>query len=1270
MKHPESLVNFIAAYGTHSSITGATTLDDKRAAANLLVFGDQTLDPDGIPGSGDETVVAAPADRLDFLMSTGAWASGADGVTITGLDDVDFWIGGLAEEKTPFGGMLGSTFNFVFEDQLEKLQNADRFYYLERTAGLNFVTELENNSFAKLVMANTDATHLPALMFLTTAILEVDQARQFNEFVIPGPDGVLGTADDLPGSADPVGDNPLVPLVMRDDPLTPGPDANYLRYTGAETVTIGGTDGDDTLIAGDSDDDTVYGDGGNDRIDGGYGNDSLRGGPGDDIITDLGGDDIIQGDDGNDVIHGGNGLNLILGGFGNDFIVVGEDGGEAFGGPGNDFMLGSSGVEQDLGNEGDDWLEDGLLDGSPGDSFDPFSRDLIVGNDVYVGRGGPDIMNAEGGDDIMVGSAGPGDKYIGASGFDWATFKDDGAGVSMDLNVRVFAAGPVPLAAGIIARFSSVEGLSGSQYSDYLRGDNVDATLIPLSGAQGSVLTNFGLVDGLRAFVGSAGNGADGIAGTADDSFGTGNIILGGDGSDVIEGRGGDDLIDGDMWLNVRISVRENNDGSGAEIASFDSMVPLVPFMLDGTYNPGQLVIQREILDGSGGFNFDTASYAGNRANYTVATAADGSLIVTDVVNGVGGGIGGGGGGGLISGGSDRLTNIERLRFADQTIVLVAGLNAEPEGLLQILDTTSGLPAPVPEVGQVLTVSAAGVTDADNPGGVVPGPFTYYWQVDRGTGVFEDIIIATGVGVEPVTGETFTVTPDLDGLAIRVRGIYQDANGVLEEVRSTPTVAVGTAIVGTEVDDVLVGTAADDLILGLGGNDTLSGLAGNDTLFGGDGNDTLLGGGGNDTLNGDAGNDSLGGGNGNDILNGDAGDDLLNGGPGADTMAGGLGDDVFIVDDAGDVVAEAAGEGTDTVRTTLTSFSLGLNLENLVFIGAGDFSGTGNELANSITGGNGNDTLGGGAGNDTLIGGNGNDSFDGGTGADAMAGGPGDDSFIVDDAGDTVIGGAGTDTVFTTLSSYGLPAGVENVTYTGAGDFSNTGNALANVVTGGAGNDTLNGGPGSDTLIGGAGDDTINGGGSSDVLDGGTGDDSLGGGNGNDTITGGDGVDLLLGGAGDDSLDGGAGNDTMNSGGGNDLLNGGEGDDVLQGSTGNDVLDGGNGNDSLSSGAGNDRLTGGAGDDTMNGGGNFDVFVFAPGFGDDTIVGFDANPGGGGQDLLDISALGITAGTFAGAVTVTDLGADLLISIGADSITLANVANPAVITQADFILGA
>ena len=58
-------------------------------------------------------------------------------------------------------------------------------------------------------------------------------------------------------------------------------------------------------------------------------------------------------------------------------------------------------------------------------------------------------------------------------------------------------------------------------------------------------------------------------------SFGAGNIILGGDGSDIIEGRGGDDLIDGDRSLNVRVSVRANLNGTGPEIDSTDSMTEL-----------------------------------------------------------------------------------------------------------------------------------------------------------------------------------------------------------------------------------------------------------------------------------------------------------------------------------------------------------------------------------------------------------------------------------------------------------------------------------------------------------------------------------------------------------------------------------------------------------------------------------------------------------------------------------------------------------------------
>ena len=81
-------------------------------------------------------------------------------------------------------------------------------------------------------------------------------------------------------------------------------------------------------------------------------------------------------------------------------------------------------------------------------------------------------------------------------------------------------------------------------------------------------------------------------------------------------------------------------------------------------------------------------------------------------------------------------------------------------------------------------------------------------------------------------------------------------------------------------------------------------------------------------------------------------------------MVGGTGNDIYIVDNALDVVVEAAGDGTDVVRTTLASYALDVNVENLAFTGTGSFAGTGNAAANIITGGAGDDTLLGQGGND------------------------------------------------------------------------------------------------------------------------------------------------------------------------------------------------------------------------------------------------------------------------------------------------------------------
>ena len=153
-----------------------------------------------------------------------------------GLDNVDLWIGGLAEEIMPFGGMLGSTFNFVFEVQMEKLQSGDRFYYLQRLDGLHLFGEMENNSFASMIMRNTDATHLPSDVFSTPGlILEVDHTKQYND---------LGGAE-IPLTSDAATQSAAAADAARRRKTRPRRwrGTNYLKYTGDEHVLLGGTEG-------------------------------------------------------------------------------------------------------------------------------------------------------------------------------------------------------------------------------------------------------------------------------------------------------------------------------------------------------------------------------------------------------------------------------------------------------------------------------------------------------------------------------------------------------------------------------------------------------------------------------------------------------------------------------------------------------------------------------------------------------------------------------------------------------------------------------------------------------------------------------------------------------------------------------------------------------------------------------------------------------------------------------------------------------------------
>jgi Ca2+-binding RTX toxin-like protein len=240
-------------------------------------------------------------------------------------------------------------------------------------------------------------------------------------------------------------------------------------------------------------------------------------------------------------------------------------------------------------------------------------------------------------------------------------------------------------------------------------------------------------------------------------------------------------------------------------------------------------------------------------------------------------------------------------------------------------------------------------------------------------------IVRTGTGVTPVLVET--AGEGYDTVVFRGPSYTMPDNiEVLLFADTSDTVSA----TGSAQDNTIIGNSFANSIDGGGGADAMNGGGGTDTVAGGDGNDLIYGGEGNDSIRGDAGND---------VLFGDGG---------TDTMDGGDGNDLFSVDSVSDVVI--AGAGYDEIYS-MVDYTMSPGAETLFLLGtaqvgignATNNAVIGDDVANYLDAGAGNDFLNGVAGNDILVGGDGFDEIWGGSGNDIFRFTPGSGADFIGD---------------------------------------------------------------------------------------------------------------------------------------------------------------------------------------------------------------------------------------------------------------------------------
>jgi Ca2+-binding RTX toxin-like protein len=416
------------AVGFAGSLTPYASWEDfqqRNGLSDTVIAQFQQAYPDLVLASAED-IAAFTAANPDIVL-----LEGANGTKIVkGIDRVDLWVGGLAEAHVN-GGMVGQTFWVVLHEQFDRLQEADRFYYLDRFDNFDFYeTFVDGQEFSDIVARNTGLANLAEHIF---AVSDEDDAgagdgaggEDNDDGVDDAGDGddddddgasadddddvdddASGEDDDDddttgPGTPPPQGSTSVLP------PLVGTAGTDVLTGTSADEDVLGFA-GDDVLLAG----------GGNDAVSAGDGHDFIRSGAGDDTVFAGSGDDQVFGEDGNDLLFGDAGNDRLFGGAGDDRIEGGVDDDTAMGGGGNDLFVATANDGNDvyLGEDGTDTLDMSALTaavtvdlgtGLRGTASSAQSgADTLQGIENVITGSGSDTITASAAANVLDGGAG------------------------------------------------------------------------------------------------------------------------------------------------------------------------------------------------------------------------------------------------------------------------------------------------------------------------------------------------------------------------------------------------------------------------------------------------------------------------------------------------------------------------------------------------------------------------------------------------------------------------------------------------------------------------------------------------------------------------------------------------------------------------------------------------------------------------------------------------------------------------------------------------